>query len=109
MSDLGATTKSTGWFPWQPTVSSRQNVTVEIPPQAEPGPHATSIRMSPYPAVLPATVITGLHGVSPFLAAVTTVLVSIAPLYLVYWLVIDPTTPLRATRRRLTRTLGGRR
>ncbi|WP_136716511.1 signal peptidase I [Halorientalis salina] len=105
----GSTTERTGWLPWQPVTSSRQNVTVEIPPQEQTGPHATSIHMYPYPAVLPADVIAGLHRVHPAVAAVTTVLASIVPLYLVYWLVIDPTTPLRGTRRRLTRTLGGRR
>lgn len=105
----GPSTEATGWFPWQSTVATRQNVTVEIPPQEANGTHATSLTTTPYPAVLPGTVIDGLHGIHPVVGAVTTVFASIAPLYLLYWLLIDPTAPLRAPRRRLTLPLGGRR
>ncbi len=99
----------TGWLPWPPFESSTQTVEARIPPQDTAGPHATSIWMHPYPAVLPGGIITQLHEIHPLVAAFTTVLLSILPLYLGYWLLVDGTTPLRNGHSRLERTLGGRR
>lgn len=98
-----------GWLPWQSTESSTQTVETRIPAQETPGPHATSIRMHTYPAVLPGDTITLLHGIHPLLASITTVLTGILPLYFLYWLLVDSTAPLRNGRSRLERTLGGRR
>lgn len=95
--------------PWQPFESTQQTVTTRIPPQDTAGPHATSIRVHPYPAILPGGTIESLHGIHPFVAAVVTVLCSTLPLYLVYWLLVDTTTPLRRGRSRLARRLGGNR
>jgi signal peptidase len=102
-------TGSTGWLPWLSGESSTQTVETRIPAQEAAGPHATSVRVHPYPAVLPGSVITLLHGIHPFAAATVTVGTGILPLYFVYWLLIDPTAPLRGSRNRLIRTLGGRR
>ena len=98
-----------GWLPWHPFESSTQTLETRIPAQETPGPHATSIRMHPYPAVLPGDIITLLHGIHPLVAAILTVLTGILPLYLIYWLFVDSTAPLRSSRSRLERTFGGRR
>ncbi len=89
--------------------SSSRNVTVTIPPQGQPGVHATSLDVYPYPATLPRGVVLAIHGVHPLLAALATVLVGIGPLYLCYWLLFDTVAPLRRTRSRLLRRLGGSR
>ena len=107
--DGQAPTEATGWLPWPPFESSTHTIETRIPAQDTAGPHATSIRMHPYPAVLPGEIITLLHGIHPLVAAFTTVLLSILPLYLGYWLLVDSTAPLRSGRSRLERTLGGRR
>jgi signal peptidase len=104
----GAVTSPSNRLPQELFDTSEQTVDIRIPPQQTAGPHPTSIRITTYPAVLPGGIINALHGVHPFVAAVTTVLLSIAPLYLLYWLLIDPTTPLRGTRRRPMRKLGDR-
>jgi signal peptidase len=104
----GEGTSAPGPLPQELLATSEQTLDIRIPPQRTAGPHATSIRVTTYPAVLPGGIIRSLHSVHPFLAAVTTVVLSIAPLYLLYWLLVDPTTPLRGTRRRLTRKLGER-
>jgi signal peptidase len=96
-------------LPWQSFESSQQTIATRIPPQETAGPHATSIRMHPYPAILPSGTIEFLHGIHPFVAALVTVLCGTLPLYLVYWLLVDTTTPLRRGRSRLARRLGGNR
>lgn len=98
-----------GWLPGVPFETSAQRVTARIPAQETVGPHATSIRMHPYPRVLPGAVITLIHGIHPLVAAVTTVLTSILPLYVLYWLFVDSTVPLRRGRSRLDQKLGGGR
>ena len=107
--DGQAPPEPTGWLPWPPFESSAYTVETRIPAQDTAGPHATGIRMHPYPAVLPGEFITLLHGIHPLVAAVTTVLLSMLPLYLGYWLLVDSTAPLRNGHSRLERTLGGRR
>ncbi|WP_253737555.1 signal peptidase I [Halohasta salina] len=101
--------EATGWLPWHPFESSTQRIETRIPAQETAGPHATSIRMHPYPAVLPGELITRLHEIHPLVAAISTVGTSVLPLSLVYWLFVDTTAPLRSGRSRLERTLGGRR
>ena len=107
--DGQAQPEPTGWLPWPPFESSTYTIETRIPAQDTAGPHATGIRMHPYPAVLPRELITLLHGIHPLVAAVTTVLLSMLPLYLGYWLLVDSTAPLRNGHSRLERTLGGRR
>lgn len=87
----------------------RQNMTASIPPQETTGPHRTSLRVSPYPATLPYGVVTTLHGIHPLLAALSTILVIVAPLYVLYWLLVDTMAPLRGTRSRRLRRLGKER
>ena len=100
---------ATGGLPWQPFESSEQIITTRIPPQDATGPHATGIRVHPYPAILPKGTIEFLHGIHPFVAALVTVLCGTVPIYLVYWLLVDTTTPLRWGRSRLARRFGGNR
>lgn len=89
--------------------SSEQNVTVTIPAQGTTGVHATNLHVYPYPATVPRGVVTALHGVHPLLAALATVAAGIGPLYLCYWVLVDPIAPLRSTRHRVLRRLGGQR
>lgn len=105
----GTPTEAAGWLPWQPFDTSVRTITTRIPAQETVGPHATSVRMHPYPAVLPGPVITLLHGIHPLVAAITTVLTSILPLYFVYWAFVDSTAPLRRGRSRFSRRFGGDR
>ncbi|WP_253739037.1 signal peptidase I [Halohasta salina] len=107
--DSQPSAEAMGWLPWHPFESSTRTIDTRIPAQETTGPHATSIRMHPYPAVLPGKLITRLHGIHPLIAAISTVGTSILPLSLVYWLFVDTTAPLRSGRSRLERTLGGRR
>jgi signal peptidase len=97
------------WIRQRLLESSIQNVTVAIPPQATAGVHTTSLDVYPYPATLPRGVVVALHGVHPLLAALTTVLVGVGPFYLCYWALVDPVAPLRSTRHRVLRRLGGGR
>lgn len=89
--------------------ASEQNVTVTVPAQETSGVHAATLHMYPYPATLPRGVVTALHSVHPLLAALATVLTGVGPLYLCYWALVDPFAPLRGTRRRVSRRLGGER
>jgi len=107
--EVGDGRAAAGWLPWQPFETSVRTVTTQIPAQETVGPHATSVRMHPYPAVLPGAIIVLLHGIHPLVAAVTTVLISVLPLYVGYWAVVDTTAPLRRGRNRLVRRLGGDR
>jgi signal peptidase len=105
--DKRTTEGAAGWLPWQPFEPAVRTITVRIPAQETVGPHATAVRIHPYPAVLPGPVITRLHGIHPLVAAVTTVLTSILPLYLIYRVLIDSAAPLRRGRSRLSRRFGG--
>lgn len=98
-----------GWLPWQPFDSSVRTITTQIPAQETVGPHATSVGIYPYPAVLPGAIIRLLHGIHPLVAVVTTVLISVLPLYIGYLVVIDTAAPLRRGRSRLARRFGGDR
>jgi signal peptidase len=89
------------------TSSETQNVTATIPAQSAAGRHATSVHVYTYPAALPRGITEALHGVHPLVAAFASVLSVIAPLYLAYAILVDTTVPLRPTRQRLTRQLGG--
>lgn len=88
-------------------VSSEQTVDATIPAQQTTGIHQAALHVYPYPATLPGGVVTTLHGIHPLVAAFTTVLAAILPLYGVYWALVDLRTPLRSTRSRLLRRLGG--
>lgn len=98
-----------GWLRSRFLQSERQNVTATIPAQAETGPHRTSLNVYTYPRTLPRNVVVALHDAHPFLAALSTVLVGVGPLYAVYWLLVDTVVPLRGTRSRRLRRLGGDR
>jgi signal peptidase len=98
-----------GWLRTKLLKPEEQNVTATIPAQEATGPHRTSLRVHPYPKTLPRGVVTALHDVHPFVAAVSTILVPAGLLYGLYWLLVDMTVPLRGTRSRRFRKLGGDR
>lgn len=88
--------------------TSARTINADIPAQAEIGAHMTRISLYPYPATLPKGVLTQLHAVHPWIAALGSVLVVFIPGYLLYWLLIDTTTPIRGSRRRWLHRLGER-
>jgi signal peptidase len=100
---------ATRGLPYQPFESSQQTINTRIPPQDTAGSHETTVHVHPYPATLPGATIEALHRIHPLVAAIVTVLAGTAPLYLLYWLVVDTTTPLRPGRSRLSKRFGGSR
>lgn len=88
--------------------SSGMTINAEVPAQAEPGTHAVGVSVYPYPATLPRGVLERLHGIHPVVAAFGSVVVGLVPGYVVYWLLLDPATPLRGSRRRWLHRMGER-
>lgn len=88
--------------------TSDMTLNATIPAQAEPGSHTAEIGLYPYPATLPRSTLERLHSVHPWLAALGSVLVMFLPSYVLYWLLVDTTTPLRGSRRRWLTRLGDR-
>lgn len=88
--------------------ASVMNLDAEIPAQAQPGSHTARISMYPYPATLPKGMLEQLHVIHPLVAALGSVLVVFIPGYVLYWLLIDTTTPIRSSRRRWLNRLGDR-
>lgn len=103
----GAESGSLGWLRARLLEPETRNVTASIPAQETTEPHLTSVNVYPYPAVLPRGVVTTLHRVHPLVAALSTVLVIVIPLYGGYWLLVDTGSPLRGTRSRRLRQWGG--
>lgn len=87
--------------------ASAVSAETHVPPPTEPGTYTTRISVHRYPAVLPADAIRALHGVHPALAASTTVGLLLAPLFLLYALVLDGRRSLRLARSRWMEKLGG--
>lgn len=73
---------------------------VTVPPQDEPGPYRTEIRVYRYPASLPYGVVAPLQAVHPALAAAATMTTLIGPLSLLVWLLVDGKALLRTRSRR---------
>ncbi|MWG33165.1 signal peptidase I [Halomarina oriensis] len=74
---------------------STTTLTLHIPPQ-EVGTYEPSVRVSPYPAVLPGAWLDTLHGVSPYLARVVVLLVTFGPLFAAYSLFFDGGARMRS-------------
>ena len=70
-------------------------LTLQIPPQ-EVGTYEPSVRVTPYPAVLPGAWLETLHSVSPYLARVVVLLVVFSPLVGVYYLFFDGDARMRS-------------
>ncbi len=104
--DSGADS-SLGWLQQRVLERETHNVTATIPAQESTGLHRTSLGVYPYPATLPRSVVTALHNVHPLLAALSTMLMLVVPLYGLYWLLVDTMVPLRGTRSRRPRRFGG--
>ncbi|ERH01104.1 MAG: signal peptidase I, archaeal type [Halonotius sp. J07HN6] len=83
-------------------------INAEIPGQAEPGSHTVALSVHPYPKTLPRDTLALLHGIHPMVATLGSVLVPFSLAYIGYWLVVDPSTPLRASRRRWLQRMGDR-
>lgn len=82
-------------------------VTVTIPPSQEPGTFTATLSLTPYPAILPNTVLEGLHDRSPLAAMLGSAVVLLIPPFLLTRLLIDGDRPLFRTRNRwLWRRLG---
>lgn len=88
--------------------ASWMTINAEIPGQAEPGAHTVGVSVYPYPATLPRGVLTWLHGIHPTLAAVGSAVVPFSLVTAGYWLLLDPATPLRGSRRRWLHRIGDR-
>jgi hypothetical protein len=88
--------------------ASAMTINAEIPEQAEPGAHTVAVSVYPYPATLPRGVLGWLHEIHPVVAAFGSTLAPFSLGYLGYWLVLDPSTPLRDSRRRWLQRVGGR-
>jgi signal peptidase len=88
--------------------TSSMTLNADVPAQAQPGAHTATVSIYPYPATLPKDTLAQLHAIHPWLAALGSVLVVIVPGYVLYWLLIDTTTPIRSSRRRWLHRLGGR-
>lgn len=78
---------------------------IHIPPPTEPGPHGGTLTVTRYPAVLPRSVLTGLHAIHPVASGIATGVVLLAPVYLAYLLTVDGRTPIRPSKRRWIRKL----
>ncbi|MFD1515726.1 signal peptidase I [Halomarina rubra] len=79
----------------QETEGATTTMILEIPPQ-EVGTYEPSVRVAPYPAVLPGAWLETLHGVSPYLARVVVLLVAFGPLFAVYSLFFDGEARMRS-------------
>lgn len=97
-----------GTFRQQFITASSMTLNADVPAQAQPGAHTAEVSMYPYPATLPKGILAQLHAIHPWLAALGSVLVVIIPGYVLYWLLIDPTAPIRSSRRRWLHRLGDR-
>lgn len=105
----GTESGTLGWLRTQLLEPETQNVTATVPAQTTAEPHLTSVSLYPYPAVLPRGMVATLHRVNPLVAALSTVLVIVGPLYGIYWLLVDTMAPLRGTRSRRLRRWGSDR
>lgn len=78
-------------------------VTVRFPTGATPGSHRASLRLTPYPATLPGSLLGSLHDGHPVVAMVGASGVVLGPLYLLARLLLDGEKPVLRTRRRWLR------
>ncbi len=97
-----------GGFASRFVTTSGTTINADVPAQAEAGSHAVGVSVYPYPATLPQGVLERLHGIHPVVAALGSVAVGFVPGYVVYWLLLDPATPLRGSRRLWLHRLGER-
>ena len=88
--------------------ASAMTINAGIPAQAEPGVHQVAVSVYPYPATLPRGVLSWLHDIHPTVAAFGSVLTPFSLGYLGYWLILDPSTPIRDSRRRWLQRMGDR-
>jgi len=93
----------------RPQLTRPSSITLkaEIPAQDQIGSHTTEVSVYRYPATLPTEVLAQLQSVHPSLAALGSVLMAVVPVYLVYWLLVDPLEPIRSSRRHWFHRLGG--
>lgn len=78
-------------------------LTASIPPPRASGPYTKRVSVYHYPATLPKPMLAQLHTVHPLFAAIPSVGVLLAPLYVLALLWTDSRRPLRAPRSRRLR------
>lgn len=79
------------------------HVTVRFPTGATPGSHQASLRLTPYPATLPRSLLGSLHDGHPVIAMLAASGVILGPFYLLARLLLDGEKPVLRTRRRWLR------
>ena len=83
------------------------DLTVSIPPPEAAGAKTMSVRVYPYPSVLPRPVLEDLHDVHPALATVVSTGAVFGALYLLYRLLLDRDRPILSSRSPWTGYLRG--
>lgn len=86
-----------------------RTVELVVPAREEPGSFDVEITVAPYPNTLPGETIESLHAVHPVAAVSGTVGAVFVPFAVLYWLLIDGRTLLRAPLSRRLQQWGGRR
>lgn len=86
---------------------STTDLTVSIPPPETTGAKTMSVRVYPYPAVLPRPLLEGLHDLHPALATVVSTGTVFGALYLIYRLLLDRERPIATSGSQLSGFLGG--
>lgn len=93
---------------WQ-RQDSTMFVSVTIPASQNPGTYSSTLRLTPYPAILPTSLLEDLHDLSPLAAMLGSAVALLAPPYILSRLLLDGDRPIFRTRNRwLWRRLGDR-
>lgn len=80
------------------TAPTRVELDVVVPPQAEPGTLQSTVTLYQYPRVLPEPIVQELALINPILASFITSLITLAPVFLLYYAIIGPDTPIKSVR-----------
>lgn len=78
--------------------STRVELDVVVPPQAEPGTLQSTVTLYQYPRVLPESIVQELALINPVLASFITSLITLSPIVLFYYVFIGPETPIKSVR-----------
>lgn len=77
---------------------SQVSLRVVVPPEPAPGTLQSTITLYQYPRVLPEGFVQSLATINPVLASFVTSLVTLSPMFLIYYFIIGPTTPIKSVR-----------
>jgi hypothetical protein len=84
-------------------------LTAELPARSAPGRFDVDVTAVPYPQTLPVATIETLHAVHPHVARIATIGAAFLPLWLLYWLLVDGRSVIRAPVSRRLALWGDRR